>query len=351
MQKNILITTQRVDTEDPILHFFLDWIREFAKHYDTVYVVCLQAGAYVLPDNVVVLSLGKEEGKTRLGYIVRFYRHVIPLICTGRIQKIFAHMNEIYIFLLIPLLPIRKLLGIRIVWWKTQAKIGLFARLMRFFVDIIFTASEHGFKVKNAKKIITGHGINTKYFVPRENKRENHIVHMLVIGRAVPVKHYEDILNALGILVQHTKDFTCTVVGVRPEDRNEYVVSLEKQILDLGLSNHVFVKPPVPFSEMVEVYHSADVVINTTYPNTFDKVLLEAMACGVIAVTPTPSYESLLKPHKLFPQDRSSGELSRVLLRICEMTGEERHALGGEMRATVVEHHNVEKLIKRISEY
>lgn len=351
MEKSILITTQRVDTEDPILSFFLDWIREFAKQYDTVYVVCLQKGAYILPDNVVVLSLGKEEGKSRLGYCMRFYKHIIPLLAYGRISKIFVHMNEIYVLLFIPLLPLRKMQKIPLLWWKTQAKVAPFAASMRFFVDRIFTASEHGFKVNTQKKVITGHGINTRYFTPNGKKVESTVVRMYAIGRAIPVKRYEDILAALGLLALHTKNFTFTIVGVRSEDRNEYVLSLEKQILDLKLSEHVFLCPPVPFSGMGAVYGEADVVINTTYPNTFDKVLLEAMSSGVIAVTPTPSYESLLKPHNLFPGDRSPEELARVLLNICSMTFKDRTELGLVMRTEIVEHHNIEKLIARISEY
>ena len=102
---SILITTQRVDTADPVLHFFLDWIREFAIRYDVVYVVCLQAGDYDLPDNVIVKSLGKEVNPSRWRYILKFYRHVIPLVTFNKVNKIFFHMNEIYILLMIPLLP------------------------------------------------------------------------------------------------------------------------------------------------------------------------------------------------------------------------------------------------------
>lgn len=349
--KNILITTQRVDTGDPILHFFLDWIREFAKHYDTVYVVCLQKGEYTLPANVVVLSLGKEDGTGRFRYIFRFYTHVAPLIFGKKISKIFVHMNEIYVLLLIPFLPFCKISGIPIVWWKTQAKLGFFARSMRFFVDQIFTASEHGFKVATTKKTITGHGINTTYFIPPTLKKESAVVRILAIGRAIPVKHYEDIIAAAGKLLMHTRGFLITIIGVRPEDRNEYVTGLERQIGELGLTEHVLLKPPVPFSQMVEVYADADIVVNVTYPNTFDKVLLEAMSCGVIAITPTPSYESLLKPHDLFPHDRSPEELSRVLAHVCDMSITDRMILGKEMRNVIVENHNVEKLIRRISEY
>ena len=75
----LLIITQKVDDHDDVLGFFVRWIEEFAKYVEKVTVVCLQKGTYYLPDNVTVLSLGKEypanicEIKT-FRYIERFYR-------------------------------------------------------------------------------------------------------------------------------------------------------------------------------------------------------------------------------------------------------------------------------------
>jgi len=351
MQKNILITTQRIDTKDPILHFFLDWVREFAKYYETVYVVCLQKGEYELPSNVVVLSLGKEEGKTRIGYIFKFYRYVLPLILKGRISKIFVHMNEIYVLLFAPLLFVRKVCGIRLVWWKTHAKLSLLSKFVYRFTDKIYTASEDSFKIYTQKKEVTGHGINTHFFRPKEGVETHDVVQMLAVGRAVPVKHYEDIISAVALLATRTQNFRLSIIGVRPEDKNEYVALLEEQIRTLNMSEYISMHPPVPFRDMVKVYQGADVLINTTYPNTFDKVLLEAMACGIIPITPTPAYRPILSPYNLFPKDRSAEEISRVLERICRMTRDERAILGRKMREEVVMHHNVENLIKKISEY
>ncbi len=57
----LLIITQKVDQNDDILGFFHQWVREFAENCEKVTVICLQKGEYDLPDNVKVLSLGKEQ--------------------------------------------------------------------------------------------------------------------------------------------------------------------------------------------------------------------------------------------------------------------------------------------------
>lgn len=71
----LLICTQTVDREDPVLGFFCSWIAEFAKRCEKVTVICLKEGAHTLPNNVVIYSLGKERGATsRLKYATRFWK-------------------------------------------------------------------------------------------------------------------------------------------------------------------------------------------------------------------------------------------------------------------------------------
>ena len=72
----LLVITQKVDRNDPVLGFFHRWIEEFAKHCEKVTVICLEMREHRLPINVRVLSLGKEQNKSKLKYIFRFYRYI-----------------------------------------------------------------------------------------------------------------------------------------------------------------------------------------------------------------------------------------------------------------------------------
>jgi len=71
----ILIITQKVDLDDPLLGFFHRWLEEFAEHTECVHVVCLEEGRHTLPQNVAVTSLGKERGASRLEYLATFYHY------------------------------------------------------------------------------------------------------------------------------------------------------------------------------------------------------------------------------------------------------------------------------------
>ena len=91
----LLIVTQVLDKHHPILGFFHRWVEEFATHCEKVTVICLQKGEYTLPDNVIVYSLGKEIGKSRLAYLATFYKLIWKL--RHEYDNVFVHMNQIYV--------------------------------------------------------------------------------------------------------------------------------------------------------------------------------------------------------------------------------------------------------------
>ncbi|MDE1988716.1 MAG: hypothetical protein KGI39_03395, partial [Patescibacteria group bacterium] len=81
----ILILTQKIDANDPILGFFCGWAKEFAKRFEMITVICLQKGECNLPANVKVLSLGKEKPSAfsrkllalrKIKYIFDFYKYI-----------------------------------------------------------------------------------------------------------------------------------------------------------------------------------------------------------------------------------------------------------------------------------
>ena len=93
----LLITTQAVDLDDPVLGFFHRWLVEFSKHCESIHVICLKEGRHELPANVFVHSLGKESGASRLRYVARFYRYIWKY--KNEYDTVFVHMNPEYIVL------------------------------------------------------------------------------------------------------------------------------------------------------------------------------------------------------------------------------------------------------------
>src|SRR5580704_11376753 len=93
----LLICTQAVDLDDPVLGFFHRWIAELSKRCERVHVICLKEGRHELPANVFVHSLGKEGGRSRVKYLLNFYRYIREL--RGEYDAVFVHMNSEYVVL------------------------------------------------------------------------------------------------------------------------------------------------------------------------------------------------------------------------------------------------------------
>ena len=120
----LLIITQVLDTEHPILGFFHRWVEEFASQAELVHVIALQIGTHKLPENVHVYSLGKEQGQSRIKYLWRLYRCIWKL--RHSYDGVFVHMNQQYV----PLgYPLWKLLGKRIGLWYAHGAVSRSLRL------------------------------------------------------------------------------------------------------------------------------------------------------------------------------------------------------------------------------
>ena len=145
----LLIITQKVDINDDVLGFFHRWLEEFAKHCEKITVICLEMGEYKLPENVKVLSLGKEECVSKLKYLWRFYKYIWQE--RKKYDAVFVHMNPEYVVLggLF-----WKILGKKISLWYTHKNVDLKLRIAEKFPNIIFSVSKESFRLKTAKLLV-----------------------------------------------------------------------------------------------------------------------------------------------------------------------------------------------------
>src|SRR3990167_7472201 len=93
----LLILTQKMNRNDPILGFFHDWVKRLSERVESLTVVCLEKGEFDLPMDVKVLSLGKESSQSRLKYLWRFYKYIWRE--RKNYDAVFVHMNPEYAIL------------------------------------------------------------------------------------------------------------------------------------------------------------------------------------------------------------------------------------------------------------
>ena len=276
----LLIVTQVVDTEDPVLGFFTRWIDELAARLDQVTVICLKKGAYRAPHNVRVYSLGKERGRAGgLTYGLRFLRLAWRL--RHDYGAVFVHMNQEYVLIAGWLW---KILGKRVYMWRNHYAGSWLTDVAAAFCDKVFCTSKHSYTAKYKKTQLMPVGVDTTRFCPDERVvRKPHSI--LFLARIAPSKRVEMLIDALGLLKEENVPFTATIVGSPlPQDAG-YYQSLKERMTKLGLDDRVTFVPAVPNHATPDLYRAHEIFVNTSPSGMFDKTLMEALACSCYVLT------------------------------------------------------------------
>lgn len=267
MRMRLLVVTQAVDKNDPVLGFFHRWLEEFAKHTDQLIVVCLREGAHSLPSNVRVYSLGKESGAvSRLTYARRFRALIKNYV--HEYDEVFVHMNPEYIVLGGLFWRMRRK---RIVLWYVHKSVTMWLRLAVPLCNRIVTASPGSFRIASAKVHVLGHGIDTDFFSPGERIERADI--LLSVGRLMPTKRHDLAIRAAARIGKELH-----IIGDGPERAR-----LEALAHTLGANVHFL--GGLTQEGVRNEYRKAVCLVHTSDTGSLDKVVLEALACGAAVVT------------------------------------------------------------------
>jgi glycosyltransferase involved in cell wall biosynthesis len=341
----LLICTQVVDKNDPILGFFQGWIEEFAKHFDHVHVICLREGVHTLPPNVTVYSLGKESGENRGKYFLRFYRYFAKIFFGERPNFVFFHMGAIYNILASPFFIFRKFFNTKFYWWKAHGHINWAGRLASRFTDSIYTASDRSFPLDSGKKRIVGHAIEVTE-TSLNNKEHGTLLRIGCIGRITRVKNIHIVIEVAHLLQVKGIHFKVTLVGQVVD--MEYFKELEILIEKYALTEHIKFAGPIPHQQLSSVYEGIDVLLHPSGTGSIDKVVLEAMSEGAVPVALKSAYGDIISKFGLCVEDNTPGEYSQILEKIMHMSKAEYSSLREELHREIRMNHALSTITHRI---
>src|SRR3989338_5428089 len=186
----LLICTQTVDLNDPVLGFFHGWIVALAKHCEQVRIICLKEGRHSLPANVAVHPLGKEGGQSRIKYIWRFYKYIWSL--RNEYDAVFVHMNQEYVLLGG---KFWWLLGKRVIFWRNHKMGSVWTPIAGFFAHTVCYTSPEAYVARFKNAIQMPIGIDTNLFKPSAAPAPAGTI--LFLGRLDAVKKSDVFLHAM----------------------------------------------------------------------------------------------------------------------------------------------------------
>jgi glycosyltransferase involved in cell wall biosynthesis len=284
----ILIFTQKVDKNDPVLGFFHGWIIEISKKTESVEVVCLEKGQCDLPDNVTVYSLGKENGVSKLVYVFNFYKYLISL--SGLYDKVFVHMNQEYVLLGGLYWKIK---GIPVYLWRNHPNGSILTRIAVALSTKVFCASTESFTARFKKTVIMPAGVNTDLYRQVDGVlRKKYSICM--VGRISPIKHIDLAIEAMKALVSKGVPVSLDIIGPVLEKDKKYYDGLGFYVNENNLSKVVHFINGVSPEKLPEVYSEYEICLNLTPSGSFDKTIVEAPSCGTIPLVSNASFKYLL---------------------------------------------------------
>lgn len=339
----LLLITQKIDKHDPLLGFFHRWTEEFAKRCERITVICLQKGEYDLPDNVRVLSLGKEEDASRIEYVRRFFLYILRY--RKEYNVVFVHMNAEYVFLGGLLWRIMRK---KILLWYNHPKGSIYLRLSRIFPKTIFCTSLYAYSKRYKKTVIMPAGIDTELFVNRGQERKRNSI--LILGRISPVKKLDVLGRAFTTLSEIDPSLCVSIVGNAPPQDREYEEKIKKELHPLVEKGTVTFFDSVPNYKTPDLYNEHVLYINLTPTGSFDKTILEAMACGCMPLVVNRAYKDVLPPECLV----ESGDSDVLAEKVAVLLGKPDtfyKEVRGSMRMYVEEKQSLSALSQKIMEY
>ncbi len=341
----LLVCTQKVDRNDSDLGFFHVWLEKMASQVDSITVICLEKGEYKLPSNVTVLSLGKEYRISRIAYLFRFYYYLWQY--RRDYDAVFVHMNPEYAIL--GGLPWR-LWGKKVLLWYMHKAVNFRLWLAEKFVTKIFTASKESFRLPSKKVEVTGHGIDVDHFASRTENKPDNAWKFLWVGRISPVKDLETVILAVAALKKMRPNFSITldVVGepITNADR-EYKRTIEELVNKEAMKGIVRFAGGKKYSEMLGEYGTHHALIHTSRTGSLDKVVLEALAAGILVFTSSEAYAGFGDLVVRFSannyEDLAQTIEKNMISGILDNTAERRNF--------VRERHNLNLLVYKIDDY
>lgn len=346
---NLLMFNLKLDVNDPPLSFTNDWVNEFAKHVDHLYLITMEKGVYEVPDNVQVFTVGLGKGVPKWKKTANFYRHLFGILRKNKIDGCFSHMQPIFSILAGPILNI---LNIPLVTWYAHPKINLTLKLAHFFSNHTVASLYSAYPYKKNKLTVIGQGIDTQLFQKIPMERPAKTTHLLYSGRISSIKNIETLVKAVALLKKHPQhDLLVTLTGNAQSEADErYLQELHVLIASLGLTHTIRFEKAISRSQLPRLNATADLYINLTPSGSGDKVVWEAMACETPTLVANTGFsETLGKYSTLLTFEYGNPvDLSHKIAQFLELSPIERADMGSYLRQQVIQMHSLNALPEKV---
>ncbi len=339
----LLIITQKVNRKDSTLGFFCRWIEEISKKFEKTTVICLEKGEHQLSPDIKILSLGKEEGKSRLKYIINFYKYIWRE--RKNYDAVFVHMNQEYLLLGGWLWQIW---GKKVFMWRNHYAGSFLTYVAGLFCKEVFYTSKFSYTAKFKNAVMMPVGIDESSLMA-DTQIERISKSILFLGRLDSSKKPEILLKALNIVSNKGLNFSVSFVGGPSDPNSKYPEELADLAKTLNIQDKVVFVGSVPNTETFRFYRSHEIFVNCSRSGMFDKTILKACASGCLVLATSKDFESLVGPEFSFSDD-DYNKLADKLIEFLSMDLSEKEKLVIKLQS-IIKNHSLPILVEKLMEH
>lgn len=335
--RRVVFITQTVDPADANLGATVAKIAAVARRVDEVVVLCDHGVDGALPENCRLRRFGAP---TR---VQRAYRYITALNeeLSPRPLLVIGHMVPLYTVVAAPFVRPRR---IPLMLWYTHWKSHIVVRTAMLFCTDLLSLDVRSFPLRSPKLHGIGHGIDPEQFpCAPPNPSAGRPLRVLSLGRYSAQKKLDELIEGVRLARERGVDATIELYGTdwAPAEA-AHKRALEQLVREPRYSGFASVGGEIPRTELPPVYAHADVVASNFISP--DKIVLEACATCRPVLASDECFDTLfagIEPALAF--ERGSPEtFADRLAALAALTGEEREAIGRELRERMKTSHSVD---------
>ncbi len=328
----LMLYTPSLDHADPVFGFSVRWADEFARQTEKLVIISRFVGEGDVPRG----SIGIAVGKPWFSRVIKLWSTAIKY--RKQYDKVFVHMSPEVVLVGWPIwFVLRK----PIYLWYAHGAIPLALKLAEPLVKLIFASSETGLRLQTPKARFVGQGIDTELFKPNPQIKKENII--ITISRITPAKKYEDSLEFLAKYKEKYPNDKWIYQIVGPSlGYEEYIETLKHKAEQLGLADRFHILPAVEYTQLPAVYQRAKLFLSTSETGSIDKVVLEALSCGVPVIARGGGYQKITGVTSFNDKEVAMQKLHNLL---------ETHSVDVLAREGVIKEHGLARLISLILDH
>lgn len=184
-----------------------------------------------------------------------------------------------------------------------------------------------GSNIIKDKTVLISHGLDESYFVGSMRSFDHAgPIRLISVGRLLKLKNIDKVISALSRI---DEDYIYDIFGEGPE--KEYLFNL---VQSLNLADKIKIQGFLPHAELSSKFLSYDVFVMISFPESFGRVYIEAMASGLPVVATentgidgiiTEGREGFLLNHK--DDEQIFNLLNRIVTKQIDLGAMAPHAI------------------------